>query len=473
MKNILFLGMGLCLFFSLQSCNNWLDVKPETEVEVDRMFKDQYGFQGALTGVYLKFKNASVYGGQLMYGTIEYLAQHWEVNTNENLKALSRYNYMDGSVQGSMSGIYSQLYAVIASANGILEQIDSKKDVFEPGMYEIIKGEALAIRAYCHLDLLRLFGPMPTQIKDGKILPYVKTVTIAYHDHHTYDEYVAFLKEDLAEAGRLLKQADPVLVEHEETKLSISATDFLKARQLRMNYYAVQGIQARFYLWLGGAENKAKAYAFAKEIKDAVDKYEKPRYTLGSSEEITNEDYAFSCEHISAIYDYNMYERVTRLFQESSAYIRNKNIVIPELYVAGTTDIRFTGLWTELTASNGTKSHVIKKFWQKDESGAINQMPLLRLAEIYLILIECSTLEEADEYYKEFCLSRDIPVVDLQDEMQVRSVLIEEYNKEFYGEGQAFYMYKRLAVEDILWAEDPGNEESYVVPLPQSEIKYE
>lgn len=473
MKNILFLGVGLWLLFSLHSCNNWLDVKPETEVEVDRMFENQHGFQSALTGVYLELKNASVYGGQLIYGTIEYLAQHWEVNTNENLKALSRYNYMNGSVQGSMNGIYSQLYAIIASANSILEQVDNKKDVFEPGMYEIIKGEALAIRAYCHLDLLRLFGPMPAEIKAGKILPYVRTVTIAYHDHHTYDEYVALLKADLTEAAQLLKQVDPVLVEHEETKLSISATDFLRASQLRMNYYAVQGIQARFYLWLGGAENKAKAYAFAKEIKDAVDKYDKPRYTLGSTEEITNEDYAFSCEHIVALYDYNMYQRVTRLFKESSAYIRNKNIVVPELYAAGTTDIRFTGLWTELTASNGAKSHVIKKFWQKDESGAINQMPLLRLAEIYLILIECGTLKEANEYYKEFCLSRDIPEVDLQDEMQVRNVLIEEYNKEFYGEGQAFYMYKRLAVEDILWAEDPGNEENYVVPLPQSEIKYE
>ena len=473
MKNILFLGIGLWLFFHLQSCNNWLDVKPETEVEVDRMFENQQGFQNALTGVYLNLKNANAYGGQLMYGTIEYLAQHWEVNTNENLIALSRYNYMNGSVQGSISSIYSQLYAVIASANAILEQIDNKKDVFEPGMYEIVKGEALAIRAYCHLDLLRLFGPMPTQVKSGKILPYVKTVTIAYHDHHTYDEYVALLKADLTEAERLLKQADPVRTEHEETKLSISATDFLRARQLRMNYYAVQGLQARFYLWLGGTENKAKAYAFAKEIKDATDKDGHPRYTLGSSEEITHEDYAFSCEHIAAIYDYNMYSRVTRFFQESSSYIRNKNIVIPQLYVAGTTDIRYTGLWTELTATSGSKAHVIKKFWQKDGSGAINQIPLLRLAEIYLILIECGTLEEADEYYKEFCLSRDIPVVEIQDEIQVRQLLIEEYNKEFYGEGQAFYMYKRLAVEDILWASDPGNEDSYVVPLPQSEIKYE
>ena len=68
----------------------------------------------------------------------------------------------------------------------ILEQIDARQDVFEPGMYEIIKGEALAMRAYCPFDLLRLFGPMPTRTSTGKILPYVTTVGIDYHTHHTY-----------------------------------------------------------------------------------------------------------------------------------------------------------------------------------------------------------------------------------------------------------------------------------------------
>ncbi len=28
-------------------------------------------------------------------------------------------------------------------------------------MHDLIKGEALAMRAFCHLDILRLFGPIP------------------------------------------------------------------------------------------------------------------------------------------------------------------------------------------------------------------------------------------------------------------------------------------------------------------------
>ena len=64
-----------CLLFGgLVSCNDWLDVKPETEMTLEEMYADQQGFQDALTGAYLELKNSSAYGTELMYGTIEYLA---------------------------------------------------------------------------------------------------------------------------------------------------------------------------------------------------------------------------------------------------------------------------------------------------------------------------------------------------------------------------------------------------------------
>ena len=66
------------LFGGLVSCNDWLDVKTETEMTLEEMYADQQGFQDALTGAYLELKNSSAYGTELMYGTIEYLAQHWD-----------------------------------------------------------------------------------------------------------------------------------------------------------------------------------------------------------------------------------------------------------------------------------------------------------------------------------------------------------------------------------------------------------
>ena len=75
-----------CLLFGgLVSCNDWLDVKPETEMTLEEMYADQQGFQDALTGAYLELKNSSAYGTELMYGTIEYLAQHWDSGSGPHL----------------------------------------------------------------------------------------------------------------------------------------------------------------------------------------------------------------------------------------------------------------------------------------------------------------------------------------------------------------------------------------------------
>ena len=328
-----------CLLFGgLVSCNDWLDVKPETEMTLEEMYADQQGFQDALTGAYLNMKSTGAYGQQLMYGTVEYLAQHWDCSANSTQEKISQFNYVDNSVQSSFETIYTQLYKIIASANMILEQIDARQDVFEPGMYEIIKGEALAMRAYCHFDLLRLFGPMPTRTSTGKILPYVTTVGIDYHTHHTYQEFTELLKNDLIDAEGLLKQVDPIIPAEkggEELNLSVSAENFLLARQVRFNYYAVKAMEARFFLWMGGETNKSAAYDCATELTEAEDSDGKLLFTLGSTDNLSKSDYSFSTEHILAIYEYNLKDRAESAFTTNSSYSKAQNVLSPDLYPAG------------------------------------------------------------------------------------------------------------------------------------------
>ncbi|MDE5610955.1 MAG: RagB/SusD family nutrient uptake outer membrane protein, partial [Odoribacter sp.] len=349
MKNKWILILCFCCT-GLFSCNEWLDVKPRTEVELNDMYRSQQGFQDALIGAYLHMKSGSAYGGSLMYGNIEYLAQHWDAKTTV-AEEMSRYNYKDKDVEKVFKDIYSQLYTIIADVNAILENIDEKQGVFEKGMYNIVKGEALAIRAYCHFDVLRLFGPMPTRVHGSRILPYVKSVTIAYHDQYTYDKYVSLLEADLLQADSLLKVADPVIAEYADPEVSVAAQAFLVARQMRLNYYAVKALEARFYLWMGGAENRRKAYACAKEVKEARNAKGNLLYALGNTRSISNEDFSFSSEHVAAIYDYELYTTANTVFKENASYAKAQKIVVPDLYAAGTTDIRYTGLWTERTAT--------------------------------------------------------------------------------------------------------------------------
>ena len=158
-----------CLLFGgLVSCNDWLDVKPETEMTLEEMYADQQGFQDALTGAYLELKNSSAYGTELMYGTIEYLAQHWDYTAESIQEKISQFNYIDDNVQNRFTLIYTQLYKIILSVNAILEQIDAKQDVFEPGMSRSSKVNVwrcglIATSICCVCSVLCRPGPLPAK----------------------------------------------------------------------------------------------------------------------------------------------------------------------------------------------------------------------------------------------------------------------------------------------------------------------
>ena len=96
------------LLSGLVSCNDWLDVKPETEMTLEEMYADQQGFQDALTGAYLNMKSTGAYGQQLMYGTVEYLAQHWDCSANSTQEKISKQfrNDLHPALQNHSIGQY-------------------------------------------------------------------------------------------------------------------------------------------------------------------------------------------------------------------------------------------------------------------------------------------------------------------------------------------------------------------------------
>ena len=69
-------------------------------------------------------KSFNNYGQNLMYGDIEFLAQHWDYTSGTTDEDISRFNYQDQSVQAAFANTYSNLYSVIASANTLLEHIN-------------------------------------------------------------------------------------------------------------------------------------------------------------------------------------------------------------------------------------------------------------------------------------------------------------------------------------------------------------
>ncbi len=455
--------------FSTTACSDWLDVSPETEKKKEEMFSKESGYRSALIGAYIRLKSTSLYGGEMTHGTVEMLAQHWN-NTSKGSKEylLSLFDYRNSTVESSFSAIYNNLYKVIADVNAVLEDIDANKDIFKENNYELIKAEALALRAYCHFDILRLFGPMPSNVPADAILPYVKVVSTAPNSKITYREFTDNLLADLTMAESLMEERDPICSRSISDLNSISSAEdnFWGYRQMRMNYYAVCATLARVQLWMG---NKAEALKYARKVIDAKDNTGAKMYRLGNSDDCARLDYTLSCEHILNI---NVQDLATTPLGTARGYEKTKSLLTSKLYSSGSTDIRLTYMWDYVYDSyNWAYNNYFKKYLQSDNMPAMakGSIPLVRLYEMYLIAMECGTLAEANALYAQMCAARDIPETAIDDMNALKNLLVLEYNKEFYGEGQMFYAYKRMGIEDIFYALEKGSVGVYVIPLPKGE----
>ena len=460
----------MLLLCCITACNDWLEVAPQAEKEEAEMFEKEVGFRNVLIGAYIRMKSNNLYGEDLTYGSIEMLAQHW-TNTDDLGKYLKAYNYEQSVVETKINSFYGNLYKVIADVNGLLNNIDARKEMFEGNNFEIIKGEALAIRAFCHFDVLRLFGPVPTNLSEGTILPYVTTVSIVPNHLVSYNDFTTKLLADLNEAERCLEANDPILTASikELSTLEVAQDDnFLCDRQMRMNYYAVCALKARVQLWLG---NKNEALKYAQKVIDAKDPNGNVMFRLGSATDCANGDLIFSSEHI---FNLNVYNLSDFKISAANTFYTNST-ALKYFWASETTDIRRGKMWKEVYDNYWwTYYYYMTKYTQATNMPvwAKNSIPLFRLAEMYLIAMECGSIQNANDLYKEVCIARDITPVTFGSTEELLETLILEYNREFYGEGQAFYAYKRLGRSKIFGTSTVGSALIYVLPLPKAESLY-
>ncbi len=488
MKKIKYFVLGMIGLLSATSCDKYLTVYPRTQMTQDVLFNSQAGFKDALTGVYIQMKSNTIYGMNLTMTTLDELISNWDVTANTTEQKLGLFNYTDASVDELMTNIYSQEYTVISSVNAILGQIDANKDVFTtPGMYELIKGECLAIRAYCHFDILRIWGPIPSAVPTTNSMPpYVTKLSKDPNPLISYAQFQTAMLQDLKDAEALLKGVDP-LINYSLLDMgrpgSILVTTFNPSdtyfayRYLRMNYYAVKALQARANLWFN---KPADAYAAAKAVISAANPDGTSKFRLGTSADMTAKDFSLTNEHIFGLYDFSLPSKYSTMFDTNKFPLKKGTTatsVTSQLYGSTGTDIREVNLWVLLTLANQAKAYTFQKYNVPSSAGAgfadLNRIPMLRLSEMYFIAIETTTDQtEAQALWAAFRTARNIPVTALPtDPVQIQNTLLTEYRKEFVGEGQSFYAYKRLNAPkaSVLWVPTAGIP-NYLFPMPKTEL---
>ena len=94
--------------------------------------------------------------------------RHWSYakSNYRDEEELKDFKYENDYPKTLMSTIYGEMYNTIAQANIILQNIlDHKEVITNEDMRAIVEAEALTIRAFCHMEILRLFGQMPQNAK--------------------------------------------------------------------------------------------------------------------------------------------------------------------------------------------------------------------------------------------------------------------------------------------------------------------
>jgi len=477
----------------LTSCNNWLDVRPETEQKEEDQFSTEKGFEMALTGCYLQMASQSGYGLQMTMTSVENLADLWRINPNTTRlgeRDLALHDYTTDNAKSTVKGIYTNLFKTIAQASLIIKNAKANPEVFtENRMYNIILGEAYAIRAYCQLDVLRLFGQMPNNPQKLVSLPYSEATSIdeipAYYD---FNEYTAKLQSDIETAEALLEDSDPATqYPYNRTYATgevYEKNSFLMYRQMRLNYWAVRALHARMALYTG---DKEAAQSIARELIAATLPDGTAVRALSGKKDYISGYMTCPNECYFSISKYDVKEYTVNYFTDNkdnvvSSYGVNQYAIsmnmLADLFDGENiaSHNRYANLWNQrLKDGEGTLWCGFCRYCYDDDVPNPNLyyqlIPMLRTSEMYLIAMETSTdLTEINQLYTEYMDSHNVALPTPFSSLEEVSTWIEnEYRREFYGEGQMFYTYKRLSETNILWAKTQADENTYIIPLPETE----
>lgn len=456
------------------SCSDYLDVQPEDKLLESQIYGTEAGINSVLNGVYLNLAGPELYGGNLTMTALEVLAQRYNItNPNSKYTGLANYNFNEINSKMDFEAIWSKAYEAILNLNDLIDNVD-KYNTLIPFKANIIKGEAYGLRAMLHFDLLRLFGPVYSENPDRQSIPYYSKVEVQNGVIQSASTIMDLIIEDL-------EIAEAFLAEDSIKQGLIRTTDdtfYEFRRNLRINYFAVKALQARVHLYAG---NKVEANSIAKKVIDEASEFFPWTHYSDIITVGLDPDRVFSSELIFAIQNVELYQRHREYFDgDLLDYLilapNNKRLI--DVFENNENDYRYNTTWILPAGSKTYKTFNKYADTQYPSMEFRYLQPIIRISEMYYILAETETDPTIAIGYLN-TVRQNRGLVDLNPDANIDAELLKEYQKEFYGEGQLFFYYKRRNISNI----PDGNTQSestismgvdqYVAPLPDSETRYQ
>ena len=498
LKKYLYILIVLCTMGAFTGCSDWLDDTPKDKETEDQTFSSKQGFYTAVNGVYNRMADDVLYGQNLTYGMVDIMGRRYQTpsglyyNINGQrfyASIISSHSYTDEDFQTAIESMWEEAYATILNINVILDNAEkSRGTILTESDYNLIRGDLLALRAFLHFDLLRLFGPVYSRNPEQLSIAYNNSREAQVFERESarniiYDHVIP----DLEAAEECLAEHDPVVTEGPLANSIEGEDNYARYRQQRLNYYAVILLKARVYLWAGDTAN---ALAEAQRLTDDPQvgvwfPFVDSDRLLGNT---VDPDRTFSTECLFGFYDSGRNNIFTTFFDganlTSSALYQPRSGYVTTLFT-NTSDYRYRSQWTISGSSNSlVKFNEIEITEEEEENNTYPFytyfMPLMHLSEAYYIAAECllnTDIDKARSYMDTIMAARGRQPLD--SEISADDLLTEiknEYMREMVGEGQVFYMLKRFyqGFSGNYDASQTGStsatEARYVVPLPESEL---
>lgn len=451
MKKVFYFIIAAMALTGFNSCEGFLSQTSTNEVADSDVFTDAAGLENARIGLYNCLQSQYYYGGYYQLIADAY-SDNGTTGGYDNLD-LDELGYKEASADNIyIENVWIAIYNTIYTANQILANIDNIQDeTLSDEVSDDIKGEALAIRAMAHFDLLRMFGEH-WDLSSSIGIPVVTEVlsTDAQMKRNTVSETYNAILADLITAESMLKNDDyrydpPIF----------------KGPQF-MTQTACQALLARVYRSMGDMSNaldKASEVintGFASMIDG--DQVSDIYNTKFSSEAIF--ELAFNAQDKSQ-FNALTYAREDALRSEVSF------LAAADLndFFAGRPDdfraplLNFTGNDVSIEPDGRTEKY-------RGEIFQDNSAFIIRAAEMYLIMIEAKGYPAGVTDMISFTLNRGVTSVDLTSSEAFEQALMNERRAELNFEGDRYFDLAHFGkVSEIL-----GDEVLPCLPIPNREI---
>ena len=460
--------MVIGLACAATSCDSYLDITPDGQVKRDELLETNEGVEDAIYGVYAKLRSTSLYGQEMYFSALEIMSQTLWCYGNQSVTALGQYNYGNTSVKNVFASVWTDMYNNISNVNSVINAPLVENATTYPAT--IYRGEALALRAFMHFDLMRLFADQITVKPNADGTPYATQFSLVAPDFESLAENYNHVIADLTEAERLLEGEDQYK----------NSTAFMTDRQIHLNLHAVRALMARVYLTMG---NKQKALEYAQKV------IRESGRQLKTKTEVINDvaGVLSKKECLFGVYYSGFYSLVSPKLQQTVSYssldLRNDFMEMYEKGVSGL-DYRTNAYFTSVDLG-GTAKYRLSKFTDiydlQNNSSArpadlVQGINLIRLPEMYYIAAEClldTDYQKAVDYYNDVITNRGLDPFDGTgaERLTIDMINTERY-KEMIGEGQTFFNMKRqnLSISSydnsVIYKPEDG---IYTVPVPDSE----